>query len=74
MLGFLVRGSWSVAQPVNRHFCCVHVRGFAEITQHLPSRSASGPVRAVAGRTRDVLDAVVGICRMRAPTCGRSEF
>lgn len=36
-----------------------------QITQHLPIRTASGPVRAVAGRTRDVLDAVIGICRVR---------
>jgi len=36
-----------------------------EITRHLPGRAASGPVRAVAGRTRDVLDAVIGICRVR---------
>lgn len=36
-----------------------------QLTQHLPTRTASGPVRAVAGRTRDVLDAVIGICRVR---------
>ncbi|MPZ63584.1 MAG: DEAD/DEAH box helicase [Propionibacteriales bacterium] len=36
-----------------------------EITRHLWGRAASGPVRAVAGRTRDVLDAVIGICRVR---------
>jgi replicative superfamily II helicase len=37
----------------------------AELMQHLRDRSAAGPIRAVAGRTRDVIDAVATICRVR---------
>jgi hypothetical protein len=33
--------------------------------QHLRDRSAAGPIRAVAARTRDVIDAVATICRVR---------
>ena len=35
------------------------------LMQHLPSRAAAGPVRSVAARTRDVIDAVISICRVR---------
>lgn len=40
-----------------------------EIMQHMRDRSAAGPIRAVAGRTRDVIDAVVSICRVRGVAC-----
>jgi helicase len=36
-----------------------------ELMQHLRDRSAAGPIRAVAGRTRDVIEAVATICRVR---------
>jgi replicative superfamily II helicase len=39
-----------------------------DLMQHLPDRSAAGPIRAVAGRTRDVIDAVATICRVRGAT------
>jgi helicase len=35
------------------------------LMQHMPNRAAAGPVRAVAARTRDVIDAVATICRVR---------
>ncbi|MCV7251621.1 DEAD/DEAH box helicase [Mycobacterium hackensackense] len=35
------------------------------LMQHLPNRAAAGPVRSVAARTRDVIDAVITICRVR---------
>jgi helicase len=37
----------------------------AELMQHMRSAAAAGPIRAVAGRTRDVVDAVATICRVR---------
>lgn len=39
-----------------------------QLMQHLPDRSAAGPIRAVAARTRDVMDAVATICRVRGVT------
>jgi helicase len=33
--------------------------------QHMPNRAAAGPIRSVAARTRDVIDAVTTICRVR---------
>ena len=37
-----------------------------ELLQHVPERSASGAIRAIAGRTRDVLGAVSTVARVRA--------
>jgi len=39
-----------------------------DLMQHMRDRSAAGPIRAVAGRTRDVIDAVATICRVRGAT------
>jgi hypothetical protein len=39
-----------------------------EVMQHLPDNSAAGPVRSVAARTRDVLEAVATICRVHGAT------
>jgi helicase len=39
-----------------------------DLMQHLRDRSAAGPIRAVAARTRDVIDAVAIICRFRGIT------
>jgi len=36
----------------------------ADLMQHLPDNSVAGPVRGVASRTRDVLEAVATICRV----------
>jgi replicative superfamily II helicase len=36
-----------------------------ELMQHMRNRSAAGPIRATAGRTRDVIDSVATICRVR---------
>jgi helicase len=40
----------------------------ADLMQHMRDRSAAGPIRAVAGRTRDVLDAVAMVCQFRGFT------
>lgn len=37
-----------------------------ELLQHVPEPSASGAIRAIAGRTRDVLGAVTTVARVRA--------
>jgi helicase len=37
----------------------------ADLMQHMRDRSAAGSIRAVAGRTRDVIEAVATICRVR---------
>jgi helicase len=39
-----------------------------DLMQHMRDRSAAGPIRAVAARTRDVIDAVATICRVRGAT------
>jgi replicative superfamily II helicase len=39
-----------------------------EVMQHLPDNSAAGPVRSVAARSRDVLEAVATICRVHGAT------
>lgn len=36
-----------------------------DLMQHMRDRSAAGPIRAVAGRCRDVIEAVATICRVR---------
>jgi hypothetical protein len=37
----------------------------AILMQHMPNRAAAGPIRSVAARTRDVIDAVATVCRVR---------
>jgi hypothetical protein len=36
-----------------------------ELMQHMRDHAAAGPIRAVAARTRDVVDTVATICRVR---------
>jgi helicase len=36
-----------------------------DLMQHMRDRSVAGPIRAVAGRIRDVIEAVITICRVR---------
>lgn len=45
----------------------------AELMQHLRERAAAGPIRAVASRTRDVIDTVATICRVRGRTFGDED-
>ena len=44
-----------------------------ELMQHMRDRSAAGPIRAVAARTRDVIDAVATICRVRGITIANED-
>ncbi|WP_322858193.1 DEAD/DEAH box helicase [Mycobacterium europaeum] len=37
----------------------------AELMRHMRNTNAAGPIRSVAARTRDVIDAVATICRVR---------
>jgi helicase len=37
----------------------------AELMQHMRNTAAAGPIRSVAARTRDVVDAVATVCRVR---------
>ncbi len=37
----------------------------AELMQHMRNAAAAGPIRSVAARTRDVIDAVATVCRVR---------
>ncbi len=37
----------------------------AELMQHMRNTAAAGPIRSVSARTRDVIDAVATICRVR---------
>ncbi|MBV5246632.1 DEAD/DEAH box helicase [Mycolicibacterium sp. PAM1] len=37
----------------------------AELMQHMRNTAVAGPIRSVAARTRDVIDAVATICRVR---------
>ena len=44
-----------------------------DLMQHLPNRSAAGPIRSAAARTRDVIDAVATICRVRGVTFANED-
>lgn len=62
-------GGGSSVRRAKRAAACLMLTSrqpFAELErallQHTPERSAAGPIRAVASRTRDVIDTVANIC------------
>ncbi|MGX7681517.1 DEAD/DEAH box helicase [Jatrophihabitans sp. DSM 45814] len=44
-----------------------------ELMQHMRDRSAAGAIRAVSGRTRDVIDAVATVCRVRGASVANQD-